>query len=187
MICSSFERAPTLTTTKELGIVLNTRLSAEDSVVSAANKTRRMMFYLKQSFAALTPSIFLPLYKIFIRSHFEYAIQATHPILCRDAISLEKVQKLALKFVKGRCHVPCVAALIQLRLFSLTHRRIRGDLITMFKITHGLLEFPMESTFVYPTRQGLRGHAFKFHQQRCCMRRRQFAFIIRAVPFLNKA
>ncbi len=33
----------------------------------------------------------------------------------------------------------------------------------MFKITHGLLEFPMASTFVYPARQGLLGHAFKFH------------------------
>ncbi len=36
------------------------------------------------------------------------------------------------------------------------------------------------------TRQGLRGHAFKFHQQRCCSRRRQFAFTFRAVPFWNK-
>ncbi len=56
----------------------------------------------------------------------------------------------------------------------------------MFTITHGLLEFPMETTFVYPTRQGLRGHAFKFHLQRCCTRRRQFAFTIRVVPFWNK-
>ncbi len=50
----------------------------------------------------------------------------------------------------------------------------------------GLLDFPMATTFVYPTRQGLRGHAFKFHQQRCCTRRRQFGFTIRAVPFWNK-
>ncbi len=64
--------------------------------------------------------------------------------------------------------------------------RIRGDLIALFKITHGLLKFPMASTFVYPTRQGLRGHAFKFHQQRCCTSRRQFAFTIRVVPFWNK-
>ncbi len=46
----------------------------------------------------------------------------------------------------------------------------------MFKITRGLLEF----------RKGLRGHAYKFHQQRCCTRRRQFAFTIRAVPFWHK-
>ncbi len=122
-----------------------------------------MLFYLKRSFAALTLSIFLPLYKTIIRPHMEYAIQAAHPILCHDAEALEKVQKLALKFVKGLRHVPYEAALKQLRLFSLTHRRIRWDLIVMFKITHGLLEFPVASIFVNPTRQGLRGHAFKFH------------------------
>ncbi len=144
-----------------------------------------MLFYLKRSFAVLTRGIFLPMFKNIILSPLDYAIQATHPILCRDAEALEKVQKLALGFVKGLRHVPYEAALKQLRLFSITHRRIR-DLISMFKITHGLLEFPMASTFVYPTRQGLRGHAFKFHQQRCCMRRRQFTFTIRAVPFWNK-
>ncbi len=40
---------PKVSTTKALGIVLNTRLSAEDNVVSAANKARRMLFYLKRS------------------------------------------------------------------------------------------------------------------------------------------
>ncbi len=108
------------------------------------------------------------------------------PILCRDAEALEKVQKLALKFVKGLRHVPYEAALKQLRLFSITHRRIHGDLIGMFRITHGLLEFPMAFVFAHPTRKGLRGHAYKLHPQRCCTRRRQFAFTIRAVPFWNK-
>ncbi len=32
----------------------------------------------------------------------------------------------------------------------------------------------------------LRGQAFKFHQQQCYTRRRQFAFTTRAVPFWNK-
>ncbi len=54
--------------------VLNTRLSAEDNVISAANKARRMLFYLKRYFGTLTTSIFLRLYKAFIRPHLEYAI-----------------------------------------------------------------------------------------------------------------
>ncbi len=99
------------------------------------------------------------MHKTFIRPHLEYAIQATHPILCREEEALKKVQNLALKFVKGLQHVPYDAALKQLRLFSRTYRRIRGDPIAMFKITHGLLEFPMASTFAHPTRKGLRGHA----------------------------
>ncbi len=57
---------------------------------------------------------------------------------------------------------------------------------SMFSITHGLLEFPTESNFVHPTHKGLRGYAYKLHQQRYCTRGRQFAFTIRAVPFRNK-
>ncbi len=56
-------------------------------------------------------------------------------------------------------------------------------LITIFKITHGPLEFPMASAFAHPTRKGLRGHSYKFHQQRCSTRRHQFAFTIRDVQF----
>ncbi len=44
----------------DLGIVLNTRLSAEDNVVSTANKALRVVFYLIRPFATLTPTIFLP-------------------------------------------------------------------------------------------------------------------------------
>ncbi len=73
-----------------------------------------------------------------------------------------------------------------LRLFSLTHRLVRGDLISMCKIIQSHLEFPMEPTFTQPTRKGLRGHAFKFQQKRCCTRHQQFAFTIQAVPFWKK-
>ncbi len=45
---------------------MNSDFSAEDNFASATNKAGRMLFYLKKSLAALTPSIFLPLYKIYI-------------------------------------------------------------------------------------------------------------------------
>ncbi len=70
---------------------------------------------------------------------------------------------------------------LKLRLTSLTHRQIRGDLISMFKINHGLLESPLESTFTNPTLKGLRDH-----RERCCTHRRLFTFTIRAVPFWSK-
>ncbi len=111
-----------------------------------------MLFYLKRSFAALTPSIFLPLYKAFIRPNLEYAIQASSPILFRDCQALESVQKLAVKFIKGFRHVPYETALQRLQLFCLIRRRIRGDLICMYKIMHGLLDFPCDAVFAAPTR-----------------------------------
>ncbi len=81
-----------------------------------------------------------------------------HPIVSRDAEASENIQKLALKFLKVLRHVPYEADPQQLRLFFLTHQRIRDDQTSMFKITSGLLEFPMEFTFPHPTSKGLRGH-----------------------------
>ncbi len=76
-----------------------------------------MQFYLKQSFATPTPSIFLPLYKAFIRLHLKYAVQASSPVHYRDCQVLESFQKLVLRFVKGLRHVPHEKALQRLRLF----------------------------------------------------------------------
>ncbi len=87
-----------------------------------------MLLYLKRSFKALTPSIYIPLYKILIWPHLEYAYQAHPPIRSRGAESLEMMQNLAVKFVKDLMYIPHKAALQQLRLFSLPHRRIRGNL-----------------------------------------------------------
>ncbi len=75
-------------------------------------------------------------------------------------------QKVALKFMKGLRHVPYEAILHQLRLFSPIHRRIRGNLISMFKFKNGLLVFSMESTVTHLNHTGLRGHAYKFHTNR---------------------
>ncbi len=56
----------------------------------------------------------------------------------------------------------------------------------MLKITHDLLEFPIEPIFTPPTYSGLRGHAYKFHQQRCYTHRHHHAFCICGDPFWSK-
>ncbi len=130
--------------------------------------------------------MFLPLYKAFIHPHLEYAKQESSPILSRDRQALESVQKLAGNFVKGLRYVLYETALQRLRLFSLVCRRIRGDLICMYKIMHGLLDFPCDVVLAPSTRIGRRGHTFKIHQQRCKTRRRQHTFSFRRVPYFNK-
>ncbi len=122
---------------------MNTGFSADDNVARATKKARRMLFYLKRSFATQTPRVFLLLYKAIIRPHLEYAIHASSPFLSLDCQALGSVQKLAVKFVKGLRHVPYETALQRLHLFSLVRRRIRGDLICMYKIMHGLTRLSM--------------------------------------------
>ncbi len=128
-----------LATAKDLGNVLTIRLSSEDSVVSTANKARRILVYLNRYFVTLTPTIF-PFVRHIVWAHFR----------CMH------VQKPAVKFVKAFG----MFRIRQLRLLSLTRRRSRDDLIFTFKATHCVLVFLMESIFIHPTRKGLRGYTF---------------------------
>ncbi len=77
---------PKVSSTKDLRIILNTRVSAEDNVVSTANKACRVLIYLKRPFVAPTSSICLPLYTIFVQAHLEHAIQESHSIPRRGGI-----------------------------------------------------------------------------------------------------
>ncbi len=47
----------TVSSVFDLGLLLNAGFSADDSVARATKKARGMLFYLKRSFAALTPYI----------------------------------------------------------------------------------------------------------------------------------
>ncbi len=97
-----------------LSWIFNLKLSTDDTVVSAANKARRMAFHLKRSFAVLNPNNFLPLYKVFIRPYLEYTNQAFLPALSRDAEAWE----------------------------NLILPTSSGDLISMLKITMVFWKFP---------------------------------------------
>ncbi len=57
----------TVTSVHDLELLLDTGFSADDNVARATAKARGVFFYLKRSLVTLTPSIFLLLYKAFIR------------------------------------------------------------------------------------------------------------------------
>ncbi len=98
-----------------------------------------------------------------------------------DCQALESVQKLALKFVKGLHHAHMRQPSSGCGSFPLSLE----DLISMYKIMHGLLDFPCDAVFAAPP-AGLRGHTLKIHQQRCKTRRCQYVFSVRVVPYWNK-
>ncbi len=94
-----------------------------------------------------TSFVTLPLYKEFMRPHFEYACFA---VLSRNGQVLGSTQKLAMKFVKGLGDALLDTALQRLRLFSLVRKRICGDLVCKYKIVPGHLGFPCDAGFDAP-------------------------------------
>ncbi len=104
----------------------------------AANRSRRILFQLRFGFA----EIFLPLYQALVRLILGYGQQASSPYLRRDIALRECIKRLARRMVKGMRQLPYEDRLRRLNIFSLERRRLRGDLILAYKMSHGRLDLP---------------------------------------------
>ena len=70
----------------------------------------------------------------YVRPTMEYAIQAWSPWLQKDTQLLDRIYHRVTKMVDGLQHTPYSERLKSLNMFDSGHRRLRGDLILMFKI-----------------------------------------------------
>ncbi len=82
-----------------LGLIVNSAFTPSANVLTAANKARRMLYFIKRSFTFLTKEIFVPLYSALVRPHLEYAIQANCPLLKKGIYHLERIQRAAMRWV----------------------------------------------------------------------------------------
>ena len=74
------------------------------------------------------------IYKAYIRPHLEYCLQAWSPHLIKDKDCLEQIQRRATRLVKGFKKLTYEDRLKKLGIYSLEKRRLRGDLIEVYKI-----------------------------------------------------
>ena len=99
-----------------------------------------MMGMIRRSFQFLNIKTFLPLYKALVRSGLEYGEAIWSPYKMKDIEKVEGVQRRATKVVPGLSEKTYEERLRILKLPTLRHRRIRGDMIETYKIVHGIYD-----------------------------------------------
>ena len=75
-----------------------------------------------------------------VRPHVEYANSIWSPCRKGDIEAIEKVQKRATKLITLLKKLPYQERLLQLNLHTLKYRRLRGDMIEVYKITHDMYD-----------------------------------------------
>ena len=124
---------------KDLGVVVDDKLLFRKHISGKISKANSMIFLIKHTFKYLDAEMFNLIYKALVRPQVEYASTVWSPILKMDINSLEKVQRRATKLVPEISTLSYPERLQYLKLPTLQYRRLRQDLIFIFKHTNQLI------------------------------------------------
>ncbi len=172
---------------KDLGVKFDPTLTFSKHAAMVANKANRIVGVIRRTFDFLDEEIMKLLYKSLVRPHLEYANCIWNPVHNKDIQLIEKVQRRATKSIPSLKELPYQDRLRRLGLPTLAYRRLRGDLIQVYKIMHGLNDIDKEKLFHMADQEtGTRGHPYKIHKQHTRLQLRKHSFSIRIVNSWNR-
>ena len=170
---------------KDLGVYLDSSLKPSRQCADAARKGNWILGLIRRNFNFHERDIIVRLYKQMVRPHLEYAIQVWNPYFSKDKQLLENVQRRATKLIGCLRNLPYEERLKILGLTSLELRRIRGDLIQVFKMVHGFDGLGFDDFFIFSNVTRTRGHRFKLKSKRSRLDVRKYFFSQRVVDEWN--
>jgi len=152
----------------------------------AAAKARSVLGMVRRNFRKLNANGFFLVYKSYVRPHPEYCVQAWSPYHQKDIQCLESVQRAATKLVPSLRKLSYEDRLNRLGLTTLYQRRIRGDLIEIYKILTRKVNVASDNFFCLHTNShNTRGHSLKLSVQRSRLDVRKNFFSLRVVRIWN--
>jgi hypothetical protein len=159
MLDSSAGRLHTLAPTtceKDLGIFITSDLKTAKQASYAASKANSVLGQLKKTFVSRDLIIWKKLYTSYIRPHLEFGVAAWNPYLKKDIAVLEKTQRRVTKVPFDTRHLQYPQRLARFDLTNLETRRLRGDLIQLYKINNGLdiVDWDFKKIFVRDDERG---------------------------------
>ena len=139
---------------------------------------------IRRSFTDLNSDNFRNLFTTMIRPHLEYAAAVWSPHMKKDIQLIENVQRRATKQLPIISKLPYSERLRQLDLPTLRYRRIRGDMIEVFKILKYYDSDPNQILQRHIS-SATRGHSLKLAKKQSNSNLRLYSFSIRVINNWN--
>ena len=125
---------------KDMGVLIDSNLNFDEHITTAIKKANGKLGMIKRAFVYLDNEMLVPLYTALVRPHLEYGNVVWSPSLQQHIKALEAVQHRATRLIPNLCDLPYEERLKKLKLPSLAYRRMRGDMVEVYKYCHSLYQ-----------------------------------------------
>lgn len=156
----------------DLGITVHSSLKFSSHCASIAAKANVRAKLILKCFLSRNQCNFIRAFKAYVRPLLEYASVVWNPWLLQDINVIENVQRRFTRKVCIICHLPVMSYDERLTLFNLERlelRRLRTDLVELFKIVHGYTKCNIFNSLSFSCNNvcnTTRGHRFKLNTKR---------------------
>jgi hypothetical protein len=171
---------------KNLGIIFDSMLTFDCHISEVINRASKILGIIQRCFLYLDKLSFVQLYKSLVRPHLEYGNIIWYPLLKRQSAAIDRIQRRATKMVPGLKDMSYIDRLEALCLPTLKARRVRGDLIQVYKILNNIDELDTNKFFELNKIGITRNSEYKFFIKQSRTNLRKHTFSNRVAPIWNK-
>ena len=148
---------------RDLGVHIHRSLKVATQVDRAVKKAYGVLAFINRGLEFKNRGVMLQLYRTLVRPHLEYCVQFWSPHYKKDVEALERVQRRFTRMLPGLEGRSYEERLRELGLFSLERRRLRGDLIEVYKMMKGIDRVNVQRLFPRVDGAVTRGHNYRIH------------------------
>ena len=157
-----YEKLEFITKERDLGVIIDHKLNFSSHIVIQVKKANKMISLVRSSYTHLDITYFRYFYNSLVRPHLEYCGSIWYPLLKEDEELIENVLHQATKLIPGLYDKPYKERFAAIKVPGMRYRRMRGDMILIYKILRGGNQSLGNLFMINKSRT--RGHNFKLYK-----------------------